>query len=338
MRIKISFAYLLFAALSAGLVLAEPMRARAAVRELPPDIERLYNGGLYRQAVEALNAAIQRDPQESSLRYWLGRCFYELRDYNRAISSLERANVLDPNRSEYHDWLGKAYGRKAQEGSRFSPFSSLSLAHKAHREFEAAARLDSRNLEAQRDLIRYLMNAPGVVGGSEEAAERQIQALSTVDALEGELAQAELFVTRKKFDQADQEYQKILQMTPNRIGIYFEIAEYYRDRGDAARMSEAIEAGAPLAAADHRLDYYRGIALILENRDPAQAEAELRHYLDTVPDNANVPSHSTAHEWLGRLYEREGQLDKAAQEYQAALALDPRNKQASESLRALQKR
>ena len=338
MRINLSLAYLLLAALSAGLLLTDPMGARAAVRELPPDIERIYNGGLYRQAAEALNAAIQRDPQESSLRYWLGRCLYELRDYNRAISSLEWATALEPDRSEYHDWLGKAYGRKAQEGNRFAPFSSLSMAHKAHREFETAVKLDAKNLEAQRDLIRYLVNAPGIVGGSDEGAERQIQALSGVDAVEGELAQAELFVTRKKFDQADQEYQKILRTMPNRIGIYFEIAEYYRDRGNAARMSEAIEAGAPLAASDHRLDYYRGIALILENRDAAQAETELRHYLDTVPDSANVPSHSTAHEWLGRLYEREGQLDKAAQEYQAALTLDPHDKQASESLRALQKR
>jgi len=333
----LSLAYLFAAALSAGLLLGEPISARA-VRELPPDIQRLYNGGLYRQAIEALNAAIQRDPEESSLRFWLGRCFYELRDYNRAISSMERANGLEPERSEYHDWLGKAYGRKAQEGSRFSPFSSLSLAHKARREFETAVRLEPQNLEAQRDLIRYLMTAPGIVGGSQEAAERQIQELSGVDAMEGELAQAELYVTRRKFDQADVEYQKILQMSPNRIGIYFEIAEYYRDRGNAARMSEAIEMGASLAPSDHRLDYYRGIALVLADRDAAQAEAQLRHYLETVPDNENVPSHSTAHEWLGRLYEREGRLDKAAQEFQTALSLDPHNKQASESLRALQKR
>ena len=57
-----------------------------------------------------------------------------------------------------------------------------------------------------------------------------------------------------------------------------------------------------------------------------------------MPDNANVPSHSTAHEWLGKLYEHEGRLDRAAQEYQAALVLDPRNKQASEALKALQRR
>jgi tetratricopeptide (TPR) repeat protein len=337
-RITLSFACLFFAVLSAGLQTIAPVCASAAVRELPPDIDRLYSGGLYRQAAEALTAAIQRGPQESSLHYWLGRCFYELRDYNRAISSLERAIALEANRSDYHDWLGKSYGRKAEETNRFTPFTSISLAHKTRREFEAAVRLDATNLEAQRDLIRYLLNAPGIVGGSEGAAEQRIHALAAVDSTEGELAQAELFVSRKKVDEADREYQKVLDSKPDRIGVYFEIAEYYRDRGNGARMSEAVEAGAALAPTDHRLDYYRGIALILGKQDPAEAERDLRHYLDTVPDNANVPSHSTVHEWLARLYEREGQPDRAAQEYQAALILDPRNKQASEALKALQKR
>lgn len=324
--------------LLAGLLAAVPLRLSSAVRDLPADIERLYSGGLYRQAAEALTASIQREPQESSLHYWLGRCVYELREYTRAISSLERAVTLEPDLSDYHDWLGKAYGRKAEETNRFSPFSSIALAHKAHREFETAVRLDASNLEAQRDLIRYLMNAPGIVGGSQGAAEQRVLALTKVDPVEGALAQAEFYASRKKFDEASAEYQKVLDMMPGRIGVYFEIAEYYRDRADAMHMSEAIDRGAPLASSDRRLDYYRGIALILADRQNAEAEKDLRHYLEIVPDNANVPSHSTAHEWLGKLYQREGQLDRAAQEYQAALISDPRNKQASEELKALQRR
>jgi tetratricopeptide (TPR) repeat protein len=337
-QITLSLAFLFSVLLSPGWLATAPAVAATAVRELPADIERLYNGGLYRQAAESLNAAIQRDPQESTLHYWLGRCFYELRDYNRAVSSLERAIALEPERSDYHDWLGKSYGRKAEETNRFSAFSSISLAHKTHREFEVAVKLDANNLEAQRDLIRYLLTAPGIVGGSEGAAQQRIHALATVNPIEGTLAQAELFASRKKFDAADREYRKALDMKPERIGVYFEIAEYYRDRGDAARMSEAVEAGAPLAPADHRLDYYRGIALVLAKESPAEADRELHRYLDSVPDNANVPSHSTVHEWLGKLYERQGQLDRAAQEYQAALVLDPRNKQAAEALKALQRR
>src|SRR5580700_5336272 len=337
-QITLPLAYLLFAVLSAGSLITASPYPRATVPELPAEVAPLYNGGLYRQAVEALNSAIEREPHESSLHFWLGRCFFELRDYSRAISSLEHAVALEPDRSDYHYWLGKSYGRKAEETNRFSAFSAFSLAHKTRREFEIAVRLDENDLEAQRDLIRYLSTAPGIVGGSEEAAEQRIHALAAVDPTEAALARADLFASRKKFDEADEEYRKILDRKPDRIRVYFEIAEYYRDRGDAARMSEATEAGAPLAPADHRLDYYRGIALVLGNRSPAEADRDLHRYLDSVPDNANVPSHSTVHEWLGRLYEREGQLDRAAQEYQAALVLDPHNKQASEALKALQRR
>jgi tetratricopeptide (TPR) repeat protein len=322
---------------AAGWLMTAPASLSATVRDLPPDIARFYDGGLYRQAAEALNPAIEREPQESSLYFWQGRCFFELRDYNRAISSLERSIALEPGRSDYHYWLGKSYGRKAEDTSRFTPFAAMSLAHKTHREFETAVRLDETNLEAQRDLIRYLMTAPGIAGGSEEAAEQRIHALAALDPTEAALAQAGLFASRKKFDEADQEYRKILDSKPDRIGVYFEIAEYYRDRGDAARMSEATEAGALLAPSDRRLDYYRGIVLVLMNED-MEAERSLSHYLDTVPDNDNVPSHSTAHEWLGRLYENEGHLDRAEREYRAALNLDPHNKQARDALKALQHR
>ena len=337
-QITLPLAYLLFAVLSAGSLITVSPYPRATVPELPAEVAPLYNGGLYRQAVEALNSAIEREPHESSLHFWLGRCFFELRDYSRAISSLEHAIALEPDRSDYHYWLGKSYGRKAEETNRFSAFSAFSLAHKTRREFEIAVRLDENDLEAQRDLIRYLSTAPGIVGGSEEAAEQRIQALAAVDPTEAALAQADLFASRKKFDEADQEYRKILDTKPDRITVYFEIAEYYRDRGDAARMSEATEAAAPLAPSDRRLDYYRGIVLVLAKEAPLEAEKDLTQYLDAVPDNDNVPSHSTAHEWLGKLYEEEGRLDQSAQEYRTALTLDPHNKEVREALKTLQHR
>jgi tetratricopeptide (TPR) repeat protein len=335
--IRLSPALFLVAVFSAAWVMTAPASLRATVRDLPPDIAHLYDGGLYRQATEALDSAIGRESQDSSLYFWQGRCFFELRDYNRAISSLERAIAFEPGRSDYHYWLGKSYGRKAEETSRFTPFSALSLAHKTHREFETAVRLDENNLEAQRDLIRYLMTAPGIAGGSEEEAQQRIHTLAAVDSAEAALAQAGLFASRRKFDEAEQEYRRVLDNKPDRIGVYFEIAEYYRDRGDAARMSEATEAGALLAPSDRRLDYYRGIVLVLMN-EAMEAEKNLSHYLDTVPDNDNVPSHSSAHEWLARVYEDEGHLDRAEQEYHAALNLDPHNKQAREALKALQHR
>ncbi len=103
---------------------AKPATTNAAPvsPEMPADIQRLYGAGRYREAVEALQSAVGANSSQAPLHYWLGRSFYELRDFSHSISSFEHAVALDPGRSEYHDWLGRACGRKAEETNLFATF------------------------------------------------------------------------------------------------------------------------------------------------------------------------------------------------------------------------
>lgn len=325
-------------ALSIALVLLAASSGAMAVPlapELPPQYVQLRNSGRFEELAHELQIAIAGDPQSATLHYWLGRSYYELRDYNRAESSLERAAVLAPERSEFHDWLGKASGRKAEHAN---PFSAMGLARKALHAFQTAVRLAPANIEAQRDLISYLLNAPGILGGGDDAALRQIQALSDVDPVEGLLSRAEYFASRKKYDQAAAEYEKILKNNIRRIGVRFEIADFYRDRGDGARMRAVVEAAVNLDPNDPRLEYYRGVSLVLDNDDSSAAESHLSTYLQRVPDSSQVPSHASAHFWLGRLQEAHGKTEQAAAEYRVALSIDPHNEQAHKALDRLQSR
>ena len=77
---------------------------------------------------------------------------------------------------------------------------------------------------------------------------------------------------------------------------------------------------------------------MLEEKDPAVSEKDLRNYIDTVPDNSEAPAHSSAYEWLGKLYENEEKLEMAAEQFKAGLALDPQNKTLQEALKKLHKR
>jgi tetratricopeptide (TPR) repeat protein len=300
---------------------------------LPQNISRLYNSAEYGHAAEALDSAIAANPQNASLYYWRGRCYYEMHDFSGAISNFEHAVMLEQDRAEFHVWLGRASGRKAEEQGRFNPFSGFNLARRTRHEFETAVRLDPKNVEAQRDFIRYLGIAPGIVGGSEEHAQTQIAALSAIDPIEADLARAEFYSARNKPDLATAEYQKILQKTPPRISVCYEIADYFRDHGNPTLMEQAVQAAAKLDPNDPKLRYYRGVALVLANRDLPQAERDLREYLAKVMPNAEVPPHWSAHQWLGRLYEKQNQFDKAAAEYEAALELDPRNKDLRDALK-----
>jgi tetratricopeptide (TPR) repeat protein len=292
------------------------------------DAQRDYNAGRYNRAVDALSNAIATSPDDSSLHFLLGQSYYELRQFLRAIASFERAVQLAPKQSDYHDWLGKAYGRKAEE----SVFlGAMSWARKTHREFEIAVELNPQNLEAQRDLIRFEMNAPGIVSGGDDKALKHIEALEKIDSLQGQLARGEYFATKKRFPEADATFAKILESNSDRVGVYLEAADYYyRDRPNADKLAEALAAAERLDPDDRRLKFYKGILLVMQGKSLAEAELSLKTYLGTVPENSDLPPHAAAREWLGRLFDAQGRFSEAAEQYRLSLSLDPHNKTVEE--------
>jgi tetratricopeptide (TPR) repeat protein len=309
--------------------------ATAAGQASLPDLQRDYNAGRYHRAVDALNSAIAKAPNDPSLHLLLGKSYYELREFSRAIASLERAVQLSPKESEVHDWLGRAYGRKAEE-SMF--LSAMGWARKTHHEFEIAVDLDPRNFEAQRDLIRYEINAPSVVGGGDDKALKHIEALEKIDPEQGQLARGEFFATKKRIPEAEGVFSKILESNSEHAGVYFEVSDYYRDRANAEKMAEAIDKAERLDPDDRRLKYYKGVLLVMQGKRASEAEMLLKSYISTVPDNSDLPSHAAAKQWLGKLYESLGRFSEATEEYRLSLSLDPHNKDVEEDLKRVQKK
>lgn len=293
---------------------------------------RQFEAGKYQEAAAVLQAAVAQNGQDAGLHYWLARCYYELGDFDRAIPSAQRTVELAPGNSEYHLWLGRAYGLKAE---RASWFSALSLAKKTRREFEEAVRLDPFNFAAQRDLIEFYRRAPGIVGGGDDKARRHIEALAALDAVEGHLAWGEYWVDKKKPDQAEAEFRQALDARPKRVSPYLEVADFYLSRNDGGRMEEAVKAAARVDPSDRRLAYYRGVVHVLAGNRLDEAERLLKTYLETVPQRSDRPSHASAFEWLGRLYEKQGKCNAAVEQYRKAFDLDPHSKTVRESLRRL---
>ena len=299
------------------------------------DAQKDYNAGRYTRVVDALAREVESARDDAALHFLLGQSYYQLGEFPRAITVLERAVQLAPKESAYHDWLGKAYGRKA-ESSMF--LSAMGWARKTHKEFEIAVQLNPNNFEAQRDLIRYEMNAPGIVDGGDGKALKHIEDLEKLDSLEGQLARGEFLTTKKEMEKADAVFQKILESNTDRIGVYFEAADYYRDRPNPEKMSEAIAAAEKVDPEDRRLKYYRGVAMVLEGKRLNQAELVLKSYLATVPNNSDLPPHASAREWLGKLYEGQKRYAEAAQQYRLSLSLDPHNKSVEEALKRVEKK
>jgi TolA-binding protein len=103
------------------------------------------------------------------------------------------------------------------------------------------------------------------------------------------------------------------------------------------RLVAVADAGEAVAPGDLRGRYYRAVAMVLKKERLEEAEMLLREYFEKAPVRNNYPRRGSAHEWLGRLYEDEHKTQAAIAEYEAALVLEPKSKNAREALRRLRK-
>src|SRR5262249_38297490 len=137
-----------------------------------------FAAGRYAEAVSLLTAALDIAPQDAPINYWLAPSFYEQPNYDKTITYAQAAAPLSPENGDYERWLGRIYGAKAEQSHSFF------LARKVKQAFEAAVRLAPRSIEARRDLMQYLAEAPWIVGGDKAKAKEQIQAIAQLDPME----------------------------------------------------------------------------------------------------------------------------------------------------------
>jgi tetratricopeptide (TPR) repeat protein len=317
--------------LCAGL-LGSPGPLRADASSAIQTAQRQMNSGNYTAAISTLQAAIPGNPSSGELFYWLGRAYYEVRDWDSAVAQGEKSVSLDAKNSLYHDWLGREYGGKADRDRSFSD------AKKVKSEFKLAVALDSSNIVARRDLEEYCLDAPWIAGGSKDEALEQVNGIAAVDPVAGHLAKA-LYDHEgtKNNDDAESELKLVLAAHPKSADPYFEIADLYRQLNKPADMAAALDEAARVSASDPRLSYYRGVAGVLSNANLPDAERDLKSYLASTPDRSDWPAHAGAREWLGRLYELQGKRADAAEQYREALQLDPKRKEAKSRLEKLEK-
>jgi tetratricopeptide (TPR) repeat protein len=324
-RLTLSVVLFALAVLSAPRVQAD---ASGAIESA----QQQFNAGNYAGAISTLQATASQNASSAGAAYWLGRSYYEIFDYDSAIAQLERAVSLDPKNSLYHQWLGRADGGKADRDRSFS------LAKKVKKEFQQAVTLDPSNVAARRDLEEYCLDAPWIAGGSKSEALDQVNAIVALDPIQGHLARA-LYDQEglKKLADAESEIRQVLNAKPKTADPYFEVANFFENQNKPADVQVAVEGASQVSPNDPRLAYYRGIVGVLANANLPAAEEDLKAYLASTPQRSDWPSHAVARKWLGVLYEAQGKPAEAAEQYRAALRLEPKNKDARARLERLEK-
>src|SRR5436309_13435271 len=85
-----------------------------------------YKSSEYVKAVQALQAAAAKDPQNADVQLLLAKSYLERQQHDAAIKSEERAVAIDAQNSIYHAWLGGACGEGAGQARWFAVVSMAS--------------------------------------------------------------------------------------------------------------------------------------------------------------------------------------------------------------------
>jgi tetratricopeptide (TPR) repeat protein len=281
----------------------------------PPD--ELLSAGRVDDAISAANQRIKTSSTDAEAHHLLSRAYFAVENWDASIKAGEKAVALAPARSDFHLWLGRAYGRKA-ETCNF--FCAASMARKMRAEFEKAVELNGDDVHARTDLAEFYIEAPAVVGGGKDKAQREADAIARKDAATAHWVRARLAEKNKDLATAESEYKAAAGPGCDRPENWLSLGSFYRRQSRYTEMETAVNKAASCQKKPANLLFDAASLLIRAGRNLPQAAQFLGKYLSATQKTEDAPAFE-AHYLLGQVYEKQGDRAAAAKEYEAALAL-----------------
>jgi len=258
--------------------------AAGVSRATTTDFERAeeqYRRTDYKSTLDLLLSLPSKDAAVHAL---IGKAYYMDGRYKEATTHLERAAAGDPLNSSYYDWLGKAYGRRAEEAIFVN---ALPLANKTRGAFEKAVALDPSNLEALSDLFEYYLQAPGIVGGGVDKAERIASRIRSLNEAEYHYSRARLAEKRKDRRTQEVELRQAMQLAPGEAGRLIDLAAFLSRQGRYAESDELFRMAGQMESDSPRVVFARAAAYVQSGRNLEEARMLLRQYFGSpiTPDD-----------------------------------------------------
>jgi len=263
--------------------------------------------------------------------FYLGRIYFNQGDNDKAVESLKQAIQINTSKPDYHLWLGHAYARKAQKAG---IFSKIKLARKSKSAFKKAVEIDPSSVRAREGLMGYLLNAPGIAGGSTKKAIEQAEKIKKLDKIRGHMAFISIYNNEEKYDLAEKEILAAIKIDSENTEFKYELGYNYIDQEKYEQAFANFESMIVVNSQDMNAYYQVGRTAAISGQNLDRAVKCLRFYLNHDQEEGS-PSHDSAHWRLGMVYEHKQDFGAAESEYEKALKINPENKLARDALKRL---
>lgn len=167
---------------------------------------------------------------------------YAAEEYERAQRAFERALLEDPENSELNLWVGLALGRRVQTMSAFRRLGAMPLVVRVKRQFEKAVELDGSNIDALDALMGFLLEAPGIAGGSKRDARGVAERIEAVSSAHGAYALGIWHEDVGEIEQACKQFELARERDPDNSSYLVAHAGFLARRGSHAESDDLFEA------------------------------------------------------------------------------------------------
>jgi predicted O-linked N-acetylglucosamine transferase (SPINDLY family) len=318
-------------------------RASPDLPALLSEANRLYEGGLLREAAHTLGKIVQRDPRNFEALHMLGLIASAQGRHEEAEALFARALQGDPSSIAAHfnrgialrmlrrekdavDSFDRAVARKPQFAAalveRGHALLALGQTDEAVRSYDAALAVEPDNSDALSNLARTLL-ALGRAADALGAFDRAVALRPGDLALVSDRAHA--LVHQRRYPEALAAYEQAISLDPQHVDALLNRANLLAGMGrtdDAiAAYERTLEVAPDLARA------WYGLGHILHSS--SRREDAILAYERALDDD---PAHAGALHNLGILKSEQKRFDQAAECYRRILAIEPGYRHAAGNL------
>jgi tetratricopeptide (TPR) repeat protein len=297
-----------------------------------PATQRLVTDRKFDEARAQVQALLKQNGSDDAAMDCMGRILLDNDKSGEAVDWLEKAVKANDRSAQHHLWLGNALGTEAQKASKFrQPF----LARRVKAEFERAVALDPNLVDARNGLVSFYSMAPGVMGGDMNKAKEQAAEIGKLNPMRGHFAMANIYAREKNDEGVERELVAALAVAPESTTTYLSLANVYANHkrwSDAEAVLQRLLKAKPDDMSGH---FYLGRLSALSGQNLERGERELKYWLANMPKDAATVTQAGAHFRLGQIHEAQGKKEAARGDYQAALAITPKNEDYKKALTAL---
>jgi len=183
--------------------------------EVENHIRPLFENNEFDEALDYLIDIDSRFPGNSDIQYMIGIAHSGLKNFDKAIEHIENAISIQDTSANYHMMLGNMYFAQAMQGSKLKIFGRMK---RGREEFERVLEMNPSDIPARYSLMQYYSQAPGIMGGSQEKADKMFSEMQEVNPEHflTRAATVQKLVKDKKLDQAETKLNEYVQLSATR--------------------------------------------------------------------------------------------------------------------------